>query len=159
MSEASVITNEDGGIKLGYSNNICRPKFAIMNPCRTFTLPPYQTAAGVTDIMMHTMERYFNPDCDMTITDELFNEGLARELVNRVQTLRKNTGLEVTDRIEIFVGKNEQIENAIAKFGDYICGETLASAITVVDQLSGEDVLEDELTENVKVSLKIRKKE
>ena len=40
-----------------------------MNPCRTFTLPPYQTAAGVTDIMMHTMERYFNPDGDMTLTD------------------------------------------------------------------------------------------
>jgi len=69
MSEASVITNEDGDVKLGYSNNISRPKFAIMNPCRTFTLPPYQTAAGVTDIMMHTMERYFNPDCDMTLTD------------------------------------------------------------------------------------------
>ena len=57
MSEASVITNEDGDVKLGYSNSLSRPKFAIMNPCRTFTLPPYQTAAGVTDMMMHTMER------------------------------------------------------------------------------------------------------
>ena len=80
-------------------------------------------------------------------------------MVNRVHTLRKNTGLEVTDRIEVFVGKNEKIEGAIAKFGDYICGETLASAITVVDQLTGEDVMEDELTENVKVCLKIRKKD
>ena len=59
MSEASVITNEDGDVKLGYSNDMSRPKFAIMNPRRTFTLPPYQTAAGVTDMMMHTMERYF----------------------------------------------------------------------------------------------------
>ena len=49
MSEASVITNEDGGVKLGYSNDISRPKFAIMNPERTFTLPPYQTAAGGHD--------------------------------------------------------------------------------------------------------------
>ena len=49
MSESSVITNEDGDVKLGYSNNLSRPKFAIMNPRRTFTLPPYQTAAGVTD--------------------------------------------------------------------------------------------------------------
>ena len=48
MSEASVITNEDGDVKLGYSNNMSRPKFAIMNPRRTMTLPPYQTAAGVT---------------------------------------------------------------------------------------------------------------
>ena len=106
-----------------------------------------------------TSEGNFTVALDMTITDELFCEGLARELVNRVQTLRKNTGLEVTDRIEIFVGKNEKLENAIAKFGDYICGETLASAINVVDQLAGEDVMEDELTENVKVSLKIRKKD
>ena len=89
MSEASVITNEDGGIKLGYSNNICRPKFAIMNPCRTFTLPPYQTAAGVTDIMMHTMERYFNPDCDMTITDELA-EALMRTMQQCVKDVLKN---------------------------------------------------------------------
>ena len=48
MSEASVITNENGDIKVGYSNNMSRPKFAIMNPRRTMTLPPYQTAAGVT---------------------------------------------------------------------------------------------------------------
>ncbi|MBR3101905.1 MAG: iron-containing alcohol dehydrogenase, partial [Muribaculaceae bacterium] len=45
MSNSSVITNEDGDVKLGYSNDLSRPKFAIMNPCRTFTLPPYQTAA------------------------------------------------------------------------------------------------------------------
>ena len=95
----------------------------------------------------------------MTITDELFNEGLARELVNRVQTLRKNTGLEVTDRIEIFIEKNEKLENAVAKFGDYICGETLASAITMMEQLTGENILEDELTDNVKVRLTIKKKD
>ena len=71
MSEASVITNEDGNIKVGYSNDISRPKFAIMNPRRTMTLPPYQTAAGVTDMMMHTMERYFTHDTDMTFTDAL----------------------------------------------------------------------------------------
>lgn len=71
MSESSVITNEDGDIKIGYSNNLSRPKFAIMNPVRTFTLPAYQTAAGVTDVMMHTMERYFSLDDDMTLTDNI----------------------------------------------------------------------------------------
>ena len=106
-----------------------------------------------------TSEGNYTVALDMTITEELFNEGLARELVNRVQTLRKNTGLEVTDRIEIFVEKNEKVEQAVAKFGDYICGETLATAITVVDQLTGEDVMEDELTENVKARLRIRKKD
>ena len=71
MSEASVITNEDGNIKVGYSNDISRPKFAIMNPRRTFTLPPYQTSAGVTDMMMHTMERYFSHEDDMLLTDAM----------------------------------------------------------------------------------------
>ena len=89
MSEASVITNEDGDVKLGYSNNISRPKFAIMNPRRTFTLPPYQTAAGVTDIMMHTMERYFNTECDMTLTDAMA-EALMRTMKECVFEVLKN---------------------------------------------------------------------
>ena len=71
MSEASVITNEDGDVKIGYSNNMSRPKFAIMNPRRTMTLPPYQTAAGVTDMMMHIFERYFTKDDDMDLTTNL----------------------------------------------------------------------------------------
>ena len=89
MSESSVITNEDGWIKHGYSNNICRPKFAIMNPCRTFTLPPYQTAAGVTDIMMHTMERYFSHDTDMTLTDAIA-EGILRTMKESVFAVLKD---------------------------------------------------------------------
>ena len=93
---------------------------------------------------------------DMTITEPLFNEGLAREIVNRVQTLRKNTGLEVTDRINIFIEKNEKIEKAVALFGNYICAETLANGIQLADRLEGE-VLEDELTENVNARICIQK--
>ena len=83
MSESSVITNEDGYVKLGYSNQLSRPKFAIMNPVRTFTLPPYQTAAGVTDMIMHTMERYFSHDDDMDLTDAIA-EALMRDLMDNV---------------------------------------------------------------------------
>ena len=83
MSESSVITNEDGDVKVGYSNAMSRPKFAIMNPVRTFTLPPYQTAAGVTDMMMHTMERYFSPEDDMDLTDALA-EALLRSMKENV---------------------------------------------------------------------------
>lgn len=89
MSESSVITNEDGDVKLGYSNNLSRPKFAIMNPCRTFTLPPYQTAAGVTDMMMHTMERYFTKDDDMDLTTEIA-EAMLRSMKNAVFAVLKN---------------------------------------------------------------------
>ena len=69
MSNSSVITNEDGGIKRGYSNNMVRPKFAILNPELTMTLPDFQTACGCTDIMMHTMERYFTSAGNMELTD------------------------------------------------------------------------------------------
>lgn len=100
MSEASVITNADapresggrllpGGTKLGYSNDMSRPKFAIMNPRRTFTLPPYQTAAGVTDMMMHTMERYFTKDDDMDLTTDLA-EAVLRRMKTAVFDVLKN---------------------------------------------------------------------
>ena len=89
MSDGSVITNEDGDYKIGYSNDICRPRFAIMNPRRTFSLPPYQTAAGVTDIMMHTMERYFSHDNDMTFTDAIA-EALLRTMKQCIFAVLKN---------------------------------------------------------------------
>jgi alcohol dehydrogenase YqhD (iron-dependent ADH family) len=89
MSEASVITNEDGDVKLGYSNNLSRPKFAIMNPKRTFTLPPYQTAAGVTDMMMHTMERYFTKDDDMDLTTDIA-EAMLRSMKDAIFAVLKN---------------------------------------------------------------------
>ncbi len=89
MSEASVITNEDGDVKIGYSNNMSRPKFAIMNPERTFTLPPYQTAAGVTDMMMHTMERYFTKDDDMDLTTDIA-EATLRSMKNAIFAVLKN---------------------------------------------------------------------
>ena len=89
MSESSVITNEDGDVKLGYSNNLSRPKFAIMNPCKTFTLPPYQTAAGVTDMMMHTMERYFTKDDDMDLTTDIA-EAMLRSMKDAVFAVLKN---------------------------------------------------------------------
>ena len=92
---------------------------------------------------------------DMTITDELMQEGLAREIVNRVQNLRKTGGFEVTDRIELLIEKNDKINNAVAKYGDYICNETLAT-ITEVDALEGVEA--EELVEGVNVKIMIKKK-
>ena len=80
MSDSCVITKDEGLLKRGVNSDLCRCKFAIMNPERTFTLPPYQTAAGITDIMMHTMERYFCRHQDMTLTD-----GLAEALLRTVK--------------------------------------------------------------------------
>ena len=71
MSSSCVITNDEGMLKRGVNSDLCRCKFAIMNPERTYTLPPYQTAAGATDIMMHTMERYFSKYEDALLTDAI----------------------------------------------------------------------------------------
>lgn len=78
MSSSCVITNDEAGmLKRGVNSDLCRCKFAIMNPERTYTLPAYQTAAGATDIMMHTMERYFCAHQDMMLTDAI-SEALLR---------------------------------------------------------------------------------
>jgi alcohol dehydrogenase YqhD (iron-dependent ADH family) len=71
MSDGSVITNENGLLKRAYGDDIMRPKFSILNPELTYTLPSYQTACGAVDMMMHTMERYFTTEEPMEITDNI----------------------------------------------------------------------------------------
>ena len=83
MSSSCVITNDEGMLKRGVNSDLCRCKFAIMNPERTYTLPAYQTAAGVTDIMMHTMERYFSKYEDAVLTDAI-SEALLRTVMDAV---------------------------------------------------------------------------
>ena len=94
MSDSSVITKEEGWIKRGYSSNYCRCKFAVMNPELTMTLPDYQTASGCTDIMMHTMERYFDQSKTMELTDGIA-EALMKTVMKNAVILRddpKNYG-------------------------------------------------------------------
>lgn len=88
MSHSSVITKEEGWIKRGYSSDLGRPKFAIMNPELTMTLPDYQTACGCTDILMHTMERYFVSGDTMEITDTMA-EALMRTVIKNSLILEK----------------------------------------------------------------------
>ena len=70
-SDSTVITNAATREKRGFNSALHRPRFAIMNPELTYTLPPYQTACGVCDIMMHTLDRYFSDLEGNTLTDEL----------------------------------------------------------------------------------------
>ncbi|NCB30620.1 MAG: iron-containing alcohol dehydrogenase [Clostridia bacterium] len=78
-SESAVLTNEELGRKLGFSSPLNRPCFAILNPELTYTLPPYQTAAGITDIMMHTAERYISLSGENALLD-----GMAEALLRSV---------------------------------------------------------------------------
>jgi isoleucyl-tRNA synthetase len=82
---------------------------------------------------------------DVTLSDELKSEGIARELVNRVQNLRKDSGLEVTDRILLKVETNELIQNAIASNKEYVCNEVLAN--DVVFETLGDDALVTDLVD------------
>lgn len=91
---------------------------------------------------------------DITITPDLFEEGLAREIVNRVQNMRKESGLEVTDKIMLTIEKNDDIIKPVERFGEYICTETLAT-MELIDNLN--DVESQELTDKISVKLSIRK--
>ncbi|PID90463.1 MAG: isoleucine--tRNA ligase [Bacteroidetes bacterium] len=96
---------------------------------------------------------------DVTITPELRAEGIAREVVNRVQNLRKETGLEVTDRIRLWVNDPDGAEalaaKAVAQSKDYIQGQTLASALSIVEQLPSDSKQIDIEIEGLKNPLRI----
>ena len=89
---------------------------------------------------------------DITLTDELINEGIARELVNRIQNLRKAEDFEITDKINIEIERHAEINPAIEQFSDYIASQTLATNITLVDNLSNAEKLDfDDYMVKVKV--------
>lgn len=89
MSNSSVITNEEGWLKRGCNTDYGRCRFAVMNPELTYTLPEYQTASGCTDILMHTMERYFNTEENIELTDSI-SEGLMKTVIHNAKILIKN---------------------------------------------------------------------
>ncbi len=89
MSNFCVITNDDTWEKRGTKSDAGRPRFAVMDPELTMTLPPYQTACGCADILMHTMERYFNHGENMELTD-----GIAEALM---RTVIRNAGILVKE--------------------------------------------------------------
>ena len=89
MSNSCVITRAADNSKRAYDDDLSRPKFAIMNPELTVTLPDYQTQSGCVDIMMHTMERYFTQGGNMEITDALA-EGLLRTVMHNARILHKD---------------------------------------------------------------------
>jgi alcohol dehydrogenase YqhD (iron-dependent ADH family) len=88
-SPSSVVTNEEDWRKLSITTELIRPRFAIMNPEVTFTVPPYQTACGVADIMAHVMERYFTNVRHVDLTDRLCEATL--------KTLIKNAPIAVRE--------------------------------------------------------------
>lgn len=93
---------------------------------------------------------------DINLTDELRSEGIAREFVNRIQNLRKDSGFEVVDKIDIEIQKHNAINDAINAHADYICAQTLGVKITLVDS-SDDEAKEIDLDDDVKTYLKVSK--
>lgn len=89
MSNSSVITRDEDNAKRAYDDDLSRPKFSIMDPTLTETLPEYQTECGCTDILMHTMERYFTNGGNMEITDSIA-EALMRTVIAASRKLKEN---------------------------------------------------------------------
>ena len=90
---------------------------------------------------------------EVTLTDELRQEGVARELVNRIQNLRKSAGLEIVDKIHVKLSCNPASDAAIQKFNDYICNQVLADSIELVDKVDGGTKLEfDDFTLNIQIT-------
>lgn len=90
---------------------------------------------------------------DVTVTDELREEGIARELVNRVQNIRKSNGFEITDKIDLLIERNPEIDSAVARFSEYIASQVLARSIASVDTLPDDAVNLDFEDFTVRVSV------
>ncbi|MDR2943287.1 MAG: iron-containing alcohol dehydrogenase [Treponema sp.] len=99
-SISSVITNEEGPWKRGVNFQCIRPVFSIMNPELTYTLPPYQTACGITDMMAHIMERYFTKETNVELTDELC-EGALRTIIRNARKIFSGGEKDYNARAEI----------------------------------------------------------
>ena len=93
---------------------------------------------------------------DVTVTPELKNEGMARELVNRIQNIRKSSDFEITDKVKVEITREPSVDAALADFSDFIAGQVLATAIQSVDSLEGEEVVELDI-DGVKVNVKVTK--
>jgi len=94
---------------------------------------------------------------DITVTIELKEEGIAREFINRIQNLRKESGFDVTDKIKITIRQHEAINDAVEKHRDYIGSQTLASSIELVSDMGTNNAKAVEIDEGVETLIKIQK--
>ena len=88
---------------------------------------------------------------EVELTDALRNEGMARELINRIQNMRKDSGFEITDRIDVVIAPQTEVQNALNEFADYVKTQVLANSITIAPN-DGPEVDFDEFKINIKTT-------
>jgi isoleucyl-tRNA synthetase len=94
---------------------------------------------------------------DIDVTEELKQEGIAREFINKIQNLRKESGFEVTDRIQLIIQKHAEINEAVLNFKNYICAQTLAVDLLLVEELANEKAKEVEIDKDIFVKIVVEK--
>ena len=147
MSQADILRLEQSG---GYAMSVAGQQIALtMEDVEILSedIPGWQVAA----------EGRITVALDVTITEELREEGIAREIINRIQNLRKDSQFEVTDRIEVQVQDHAEIRSAIQNNKEYICAEILATSLEMVPQLTTAGAIEVELDDTIQTRILIRK--
>jgi isoleucyl-tRNA synthetase len=96
---------------------------------------------------------------DIDVTEELKQEGIAREFINKIQNLRKESGFQVTDRIKLTIQKHDELNEAVLNFKSYICAQTLAVDLQLVDELNDQKAKEVEIDKEVSVKIIVAKQE
>ena len=139
-------------------NAMSQDEIAKMEADGQFTLLDYTLVPEDVEIITEDMPGWLVANngiltiaLDIELTDELIEEGIARELINRIQNLRKSSGLEITDRIKVLIENREQIHNAVLHCNDYIAGQVLATSLQLAADVQGESVEMDGYTINIKI--------
>ena len=94
---------------------------------------------------------------DITISEELRSEGIARELVNRIQNMRKESGLDVTDKIILMVEKQAEVTRAVESNKNYICDETLASELSLQEAITNDKAINVEVEDGISTKIYLQK--
>lgn len=131
------------------------------NGCYTFNLDGAEAVVEAADVEIFSEdipgwlvanEGRLTVALEVTVTEALRREGVARELVNRIQNIRKSSGFEITDKINITLSKNTQTDDAVNEYKDYICNQVLATSLMLVDEVQeGTELNFDDFSLFVKV--------
>ena len=121
MSNSTVMTHEDGMLKRGFANDLCRLKFAVLNPCLTFSLPAYQVMSGAVDIIMHTLERWFDPARNDTYLTDGISASLIKSVIKNALLLKDDPHNYTAASELMWAGSlsHNGLTQACAGFGDW----------------------------------------
>ena len=115
--------------------------FAQLDGAPVVTLDDVEIIAEDVPGWLVTNDSSLTVALDISLTPELINEGMAREIVKRIQNIRKGNQYEITDKVDVTLTRDAAIEGAVNEFGSYISSQVLASSLTLADTLDDADAM------------------